>query len=126
MTNMNPPEVLNTSVIPRRVKYIRSIDQIKDMPDAQRRKLKKVAREYAFRANDYYLGLINWNDPDDPIKQLIIPRIEELNGLGRLDASNEAAVTVARGVQHKYPHTCLLYTSPSPRDRTRSRMPSSA
>jgi len=26
----------------------------------------------------------------------------------------------------KYPWTCLLYTSPSPRDRTRSRMPSSA
>ena len=25
-----------------------------------------------------------------------------------------------------YPRTCLLYTSPSPRDRTRSRMPSSA
>ena len=25
-----------------------------------------------------------------------------------------------------YPNTCLLYTSPSPRDRTRSRMPSSA
>ena len=24
------------------------------------------------------------------------------------------------------PHFCLLYTSPSPRDRTRSRMPSSA
>ena len=23
-------------------------------------------------------------------------------------------------------HSCLLYTSPSPRDRTRSRMPSSA
>eukprot|EP00657_Telonema_sp_P-1_P012361 TRINITY_DN8871_c0_g1_i1.p1 TRINITY_DN8871_c0_g1~~TRINITY_DN8871_c0_g1_i1.p1 ORF type:complete len:143 (-),score=65.93 TRINITY_DN8871_c0_g1_i1:88-516(-) len=25
-----------------------------------------------------------------------------------------------------HPHCCLLYTSPSPRDRTRSRMPSSA
>ena len=25
-----------------------------------------------------------------------------------------------------HPNTCLLYTSPSPRDRTRSRMPSSA
>ena len=25
-----------------------------------------------------------------------------------------------------YPYTCLLYTSPSPRDRTRCRMPSSA
>ena len=27
---------------------------------------------------------------------------------------------------HAYTMTCLLYTSPSPRDRTRSRMPSSA
>ena len=27
---------------------------------------------------------------------------------------------------HPYGYTCLLYTSPSPRDRTRSRMPSSA
>ena len=31
------------------------------------------------------------------------------------------------GLKNTIPkHTCLLYTSPSPRDRTRSRMPSSA
>jgi len=29
-------------------------------------------------------------------------------------------------VRAVFPFTCLLYTSPSPRDRTRSRMPSSA
>eukprot|EP00656_Telonema_subtile_P014871 TRINITY_DN1769_c0_g1_i5.p1 TRINITY_DN1769_c0_g1~~TRINITY_DN1769_c0_g1_i5.p1 ORF type:complete len:100 (-),score=15.30 TRINITY_DN1769_c0_g1_i5:38-337(-) len=29
-------------------------------------------------------------------------------------------------VVHRGSHGCLLYTSPSPRDRTRSRMPSSA
>ena len=28
--------------------------------------------------------------------------------------------------KHTRKHACLLYTSPSPRDRTRSRMPSSA
>ena len=28
--------------------------------------------------------------------------------------------------RHKWPNTCLLYTSPSPRDRQKSRMPSSA
>ena len=28
--------------------------------------------------------------------------------------------------RHRIPRPCLLYTSPSPRDRTRSRMPSSA
>ena len=35
-----------------------------------------------------------------------------------LDAGEEAGVDL--------PYSCLLYTSPSPRDRTRSRMPSSA
>ena len=29
-------------------------------------------------------------------------------------------------IESGYPKSCLLYTSPSPRDRTRSRMPSSA
>ena len=38
---------------------------------------------------------------------------------------DQAAVD-ANGWQLRHPYICLLYTSPSPRDRTRSRMPSSA
>ena len=34
--------------------------------------------------------------------------------------------SLAGGSNYATPQTCLLYTSPSPRDRTRSRMPSSA
>lgn len=90
------------------MRYIRDIDKIPGIPDSDRAMLKKVAERYVFRVNDYYLGLIDWNDPDDPIRQLIIPRVEELSEFGALDASNEEAVTVARGVQHKYPHTVLL------------------
>lgn len=92
----------------RRVKYVRSLDRIANIPPEEREKLQKVAEKYVFRANDYYLSLIDWEDPHDPIKQLIIPREEELNEWGKLDASNEASVTVAAGVQHKYPHTVLL------------------
>ena len=33
---------------------------------------------------------------------------------------------MARAAREKFPHSCLLYTSPSPRDATLSRMPSSA
>ena len=40
-----------------------------------------------------------------------------LFGLGNISAANRTLENV---------RTCLLYTSPSPRDRTRSRMPSSA
>ena len=36
------------------------------------------------------------------------------------------ADTPVIGCEHDEIHDCLLYTSPSPRDRTRSRMPSSA
>ena len=32
----------------------------------------------------------------------------------------------AKAILERINHSCLLYTSPSPRDRTRSRMPSSA
>lgn len=92
----------------RGVKYITDVDRIPNIPEGDRERLKEVVQRYVFRVNDYYLGLINWDDPDDPIKQLIIPRQEELNDWGDLDASNEASVTVARGAQHKYRDTCLL------------------
>ena len=46
-------------------------------------------------------------------------------GLGYTGETKDNAFGV--GLQFTYPpNTCLLYTSPSPRDRTRSRMPSSA
>ena len=39
---------------------------------------------------------------------------------------DEYAIRLVRGVEEHHTEVCLLYTSPSPRDRTRSRMPSSA
>ena len=91
-----------------RVKYVRRLDQVTQLAPEQRDRLGPVEARYVFRANDYYLGLIDWDDPEDPIRQLIIPREEELSEWGTLDASNEESVTVARGVQHKYTDTVLL------------------
>jgi KamA family protein len=90
------------------VRYLRDVRRIPDIPDEHRDELAEVAAKYAFRANTYYLGLIDWSDPDDPIRRLIIPSREELSDWGDLDASNEAAVTVHPGVQHKYEDTVLL------------------
>ena len=90
------------------MKYIRKLDQVEQLSAQEKEKLKPVSDKYVFRANDYYLGLIDWEDPHDPIRQLIIPREEELSDWGELDASNEESVTVARGVQHKYTDTVLL------------------
>ena len=47
-----------------------------------------------------------------------------LSGFANADVKAEGAGVSYDDAQETY--TCLLYTSPSPRDRTRSRMPSSA
>ena len=93
---------------PRRAKYVRSLDQLPQLSEQEKERLRPVSEKFVFRANDYYLKLIDWDDPRDPIRQLIIPREEELNDWGKLDASNEQSVTVAQGVQHKYTDTVLL------------------
>ena len=100
-----PPDAPPPSETRTRVKYVRRLDQVTQLTAEQRDRLGPVEARYVFRANDYYLGLIDWDDPDDPIRQLIIPREEELSEWGSLDASNEESVTVARGVQHKYTDT---------------------
>ena len=43
-----------------------------------------------------------------------------------LQILEEGRLTDSQGRSVDFRNTCLLYTSPSPRDRTRSRMPSSA
>lgn len=70
--------------------------------------MQQVHARYKFRANTYYLSLINWDDPDDPIRRIVIPERGELDPWGRLDASNEADVTVMPGLEHKYRDTALL------------------
>ena len=90
------------------VRYITDISKIEAIPADVREQLKAVAQKFAFRVNDYYLGLIDWQDPNDPIRQLIIPHPDELKPWGRLDASNEKSNTPLKGVQHKYGQTVLL------------------
>ena len=43
-----------------------------------------------------------------------------------IDSDNDSELLMIRRLQNRQIYTCLLYTSPSPRDATLSRMPSSA
>ena len=62
---------------------------------------------------------IKFNDEQLDAKQVMM-----LQDLARLLLKNEQ--TQVKIQKFPYYNPCLLYTSPSPRDRTRSRMPSSA
>ncbi len=92
----------------RQPQYLHDVNQLPYLSKKEKAELKKVADKFAFRTNEYYLSLIDWYNPDDPIRKLIIPHPEELNDWGSLDACNESSVTVRKGVQHKYQSTALL------------------
>ncbi|HKK20940.1 MAG TPA: KamA family radical SAM protein [candidate division Zixibacteria bacterium] len=105
---MDVREPTNAAQSRRRARFVLNLDKVPNLSESERTRLKEVVKTYAFRANDYYLGLIDWNDPKDPIRQLVIPHERELQEFGKLDASNEGAITVRKGVQHKYSSTTLL------------------
>ena len=64
-------------------------------------------------------------------KKELEPILRLLNEVGGVDSKDKEAEEFAKVIQDLELYSnkvdsCLLYTSPSPRDRTRSRMPSSA
>ncbi|SNR68348.1 KamA family radical SAM protein [Desulfurobacterium atlanticum] len=78
------------------------------IPENEKIKLEKVIKKHPMFVPDYYAKLINWNDPKDPIKQIIFPSIDELDLTGSYDTSGEKDNTVLTGLQHKYGETALL------------------
>lgn len=91
-----------------KVKYLSRLEQVPGMSEADIDELRTVQDRYAFRANTYYLDLIDPDDPDDPIRRIIIPGRDELTEWGRLDASDEDAYTRVPGLEHKYEDTAVL------------------
>ncbi len=92
----------------RAPRYITDILDIPQLSEEEHHRLKEVTDTFPFRSNDYYLSLIDWDDPEDPIRKIAIPDPAELEEWGNLDASQESAYMVAPGVEHKYDQTALV------------------
>jgi len=95
-------------------KYLNSIDELDNLvglSPKERNEMENVSDRFPFRANEYYLSLINWKDRRDPIRKIIIPDAAELQGGGCLDPSCEKDFTRKPGLQHKYDQTSLLLLS---------------
>uniref|UniRef100_UPI004055AE75 KamA family radical SAM protein n=1 Tax=Candidatus Electronema sp. TaxID=2698783 RepID=UPI004055AE75 len=76
------------------------------LPD--RAVIQHVAEQHPLRLTSHYLRLIDWDDPDDPIRRIAIPSEQEKRKSGSFDTSGEALNTKLRGLQHKYRQTVLL------------------
>jgi KamA family protein len=91
--------------------YFTRLDQIEQLSKQEITELMKVTDKFPFRSNKYYLSLIDWKDPNDPIRTAIIPHLQEFEEWGRLDPSDEKTHTIMTGLEHKYNSTALLLVS---------------
>lgn len=73
--------------------------------------INKINDLYPVFINEYYLSLIDPDDPDDPIRKMSVPSGWELSEGGHTDTSGEASNTVLPGVQHKYDETVLILST---------------
>ena len=85
-----------------------TIEQLKDFIDLspkEEKKLKQITKRHPMRVTAYYMSLIDWDDPYDPIRKMAIPSLKEFNIQGSYDTSGEAENTKMSGLQHKYQET---------------------
>jgi L-lysine 2,3-aminomutase len=71
----------------KKIKYFNKIEKIDSLSEQERTQLANITDEYRFCANDYYLSLIDWDDPTDPIRKLIIfeeRETEEFHGINHV------------------------------------------
>ena len=95
-------------------RYLTSIDELDNrigLRPGERDRMETVSEKFPFRASEYYLSLIDWEDGSDPLHRIVIPDPRELKGGGSLDPSSEKDFTKMPGVQHKYAQTGLLLLS---------------
>ncbi len=80
-------------------------------------RLADIFELYRTAITPYYLCLIDFDDPNDPLRVQSVPSVEELLNPGELtwDPLNEEGDSPVTGIVHRYPDRCLfLVTSYCP------------
>jgi lysine 2,3-aminomutase len=89
------------TTIPKLKKYV-------ELSPREEKQLRRITERHPMQITRYYMSLINPHDPDDPIRKMAIPHVDELDLTGSYDPSGEMENTKLPGLQHKYPRTALV------------------
>ena len=73
-------------------------------------RMSRVARRYPFAVTPYFLSLVRWEDPEDPLRIQALPSPAETltPDAGSLDPLAEAEHTEAPGLIHRYPDRVVI------------------
>ncbi len=84
--------------------FMRLAEQGIALPEQEKKEIEKAAGKYRMAVSDYYFHLIDWNDPDDPIRKQCIPSKEECKNPDwySADPLNEKKYEHVPFLVHKY------------------------
>jgi len=100
-----------------RVTTLEELARLFNIDDLTSDRLGAVFELYRTAITPYYLCLIDFDDPRDPLRVQAVPAVEELLNPGELtwDPLNEEGDSPVTGIVHRYPDRCLfLVTSYCP------------
>ncbi|MEL7241598.1 MAG: KamA family radical SAM protein [Cyanobacteria bacterium J06573_2] len=78
------------------------------LDDSDKQRVNQAKQRFPVMVPVGYANLVNWQNPSDPLRQLLIPSDDEASDIGSLDTSGEEFSTVIPGLQHKYEQTAVL------------------
>lgn len=101
----------------KNIELLKNITRVEDLnlylnlTEDEKVKMNEILERYPMSITPYYLSLVDFNDPNDPIKKMCIPSLEEIDLSGSFDTSGEADNTIITGMQHKYKQTVIVLST---------------
>lgn len=90
---------------------ISQLAAVLSLTNEEKEQIGALLKHYPMSIPRYYLSLIDFNNPNDPIRKMSVPAVTEFDSEGDFDTSGEAYNTVAVGTQHKYNESALVLTT---------------
>ncbi|MGE5893288.1 MAG: KamA family radical SAM protein [bacterium] len=102
-----------------RVRTIDNLSLLLNLKPYQISRYKRLIEYFHFAITPYYLSLIDWSNPDDPVRKQSVPDLKELEFqiIGDNDPLEEEEDMQVAGLVHRYPdrvlavvtNTCSMY-----------------
>ncbi|MFZ5626752.1 MAG: glutamate 2,3-aminomutase [Bacillota bacterium] len=95
--------------ISNRITTAEQLAQFIPLSEKQIVDLNTIGKRFRWAISPYYLAVMDWNNPDDPVRLQAIPQIKELQDeKGELDPMGEEYSSPAPGITRRYPDRLII------------------
>ena len=91
-----------------RITTVDEISKYTNLTEEEYENIRIVSKEYRCAITPYYFSLIDFNNPDCPIKLQSFPNILELDEGGQLDPMNEEQSNPSGKITRRYPNKLII------------------